>query len=273
MTAPAFRRLVLDLSHHGGARMDLGAVAALARWLALDLVGVFVEDEALLALAAHPDARELRLPDRAWHPLGAERMAEELAAAAARARRRLEEEAAGAHCAARFEQLRGDPAEAVAAMLAGSDIVAVAAAGATADLVTGIAARARAAALVSAASVLLLPPRGAPRGGPVAALAAPGAEAGVALSARIAAAAGETLVLLRTAGAMDDAALRALAAEAGLDPARLDLRPMPETSAEGLRRRLGDGRLLVVTRTEASVPVAFGAARSLPVLLTEPAPG
>lgn len=264
MTARAFRRLLLDLSHHGGARMDLAAVAALARWLALDLVGVFVEDEALLALAGHADARELRLPDQAWQALGAERVAEEMAAAAARAQRRLAQET---DSTARFERLRGDPAEGIASMLAGSDIVALAAAEGTADLVTGMAARARAAALASAAAVLLLPPGAARRSGPVAALATPGAEAGIALSARIAAAAGEPLVLLRPAGAADEPALRALAAQAGLDPARIGLRPVPEASAEAICRRLGDGRLLVVTRTEASLPIALGAARSLPVLL------
>jgi hypothetical protein len=55
---------------------------------------LFVEDEALLALAERPFARELRLPSHEWQPVEAGHIAAELRHAAADARRLLHEVAA-----------------------------------------------------------------------------------------------------------------------------------------------------------------------------------
>ena len=109
MTTP-YRRLVFDL---GGGTPDadtLRAVAALATALGVDLQCVFIEDEAVLALAELPFAREYRLPTGDWTPIDATTIATELRRAATQTQRLVSQTLEAAGDGQAFALLRGDPA-------------------------------------------------------------------------------------------------------------------------------------------------------------------
>lgn len=232
--APALRRLVLDLTHHDGA--SLRAAAEFAAQLGAALHGVFVEDEALFRLAGMPFARELRLPTREWRALDAETIAGDFRAAAAQARRMLDQAARALGVAGGFEVLRGDPAACFAALPGAADIVVLP------------AQQLQQPRFEGAAGVLLLPPPPGARAGTVAVVS--DARAGpLDLAARCAVAAGAPLLIL----APSDALLREAAASAavrGLPPERVALRLLAGTGAEALLQALGEGRerLVVLPR-------------------------
>lgn len=269
-----YRRVLLDLRHASTDRGGIRAAAELARLLDLELTGVFVEDAALLGLSEHSFVRELRLPGHEWHPLDPGRIAEEVRAAAAAARRMLD-----AHCAALgvpslFEIVRGDPTEAVAALLDTSDILALIEPGTAAErLAAGMAAPA-----TRPAATLLVPPRVRRHHGPVVALVAHATDPGLRTAAAIAAAAAERLLVLLIPHG--DAALKSAAIAAaravGVPPERIQTRALRAATPEAVAHALGgtEERLLVLTRDDALLPAAvpsqLAAARQVPVLLVEP---
>ncbi len=196
-TRPPRHRVLLELGLAGDAA-GIEAAALLAQQLGHELLGVFVEDEALLALAGHGFARELRLPGHGWSPIEAGEVAAEFDAAAARLRRRLEAECARLGVPAGFEVMRGEVGVCVAGLCGVADILVIGAPESAAGRAFGGFRRGWRAALESEAGVLLVPPRLARRHGPVVGLATD-AEA-EAMARRIAAAAGERLVLLEPPG-------------------------------------------------------------------------
>ncbi|MDE2582818.1 MAG: hypothetical protein KGL52_14385, partial [Rhodospirillales bacterium] len=121
--APRFRRLVLEFGQGTPDAALVRTAADLARLLGIDLQGLFVEDEALLALAAWPFARELRLPAHEWHPIDPDTLARELRAAAAAADRMLADAVAAFDIPARLHVVRGDPISALSAFCRGDDIL------------------------------------------------------------------------------------------------------------------------------------------------------
>ena len=185
-----YRRAVLGLGTGSVDRDMLRAAAEFARLLELEMLGVFIEDRALLGLAALPFARELRLPGHDWQTLQPQRVGDELRAAAQQAQRLFQQEIASQGVVCRFEVRAGDPATLASDVAQTSDVLIVVEPVALDALAPG-SEPARRAALASAAAVLLLPRSGMPRRGPVAVVAAGPSDPSFVLASHIAAAAGE----------------------------------------------------------------------------------
>lgn len=235
-----FRRLVLELGHGATGSDTPRQAAAFARLLGVDLLGVFVEDEALLSAGAFPFAREFNPVTRQWRKLEPERLAAEVRAASDLARRTLAEAARDAGLTERFERLRGDTAAHLAGFCVAGDIVVVSASGHQAHvgrLVWDTAHR-------SAASVLVLPPDGGQRTGPVAAI---------------------------VSGA-DDPAMSVGEAIAGAMEAPFLILPLTHDDPAAVAMMLGDARerLIVMSRDGTADTAAFLArTRGVPVLIVE----
>lgn len=186
-TRIAFRRVVLSLASGDAPGPALEAAAALARWLDAELLALFVEDAALYEYARLPFAREIG-PGAVWRPLAPERLLDDYTAMAAAAQRRLRAIAARAGVPCEFEILRGEGA-AWRARAAVDDLLALLE---PADPL----ARRLPPREAPAAGRLILPRRLRRARGPVVVVATRPDEAAQAVAARIAAAAGETLVAL-----------------------------------------------------------------------------
>lgn len=274
MSAPPPGRLLLDLGEASAERDGIEAAAAIARLLELELRGIFVEDEALLALAALPFARELRLPSHAWAGMEATRLAADLGRMAARLRRLLSQHSARLGVRSAFEVLRGDPAQCLSGLCGEADVLALMAPDSAAGRSLGAFRRAWDAAQRRAAPVLLLPAAGARQGGPVAAVG--GEDAGsLDLALRLAAAAGEDLILLQPPGAAQRAdALAERARARGLGPVRVRARPLRALASGAVADSLGPARerMVVLAREAAEAfdddgAPRLAAVRRVPVLI------
>ena len=102
-------RLILDLYWVSTDERTITAAAEFARLLGLDLLGIYVEDEAVHGLAELPFAREFRLPAHEWGVIEGERIAAEFRYAAMSAQRMLLRTAEALGVTSAFEVLRGDP--------------------------------------------------------------------------------------------------------------------------------------------------------------------
>ncbi len=248
---PGYRRIVVDLYWSSGDRQTVAAAAALARLLGLDLLGVYVEDEAVHGLAALPFAREFRLPTHQWGAIEAADIASEFRHAASNAERMLARIAASLGVASRFEVTRGDPSASVATGSRAGDIVVFAEPHLAGERMTRSFASLWQAAAASEAAVLLVPSRLEDRSGQIAAVVAAGDDANLHVAARIALAAGEDLLLLvpgrdRKTRDAAIAAARAL----GLAERRIRTAFIPALSPGGVLHALADcpERLVVLTR-------------------------
>jgi hypothetical protein len=284
-TPSAYRRLILELYHGAADAATMRSAAEFARLLDLDLHCLFIEDEALFALAELPFAREIRLPTHQWSPIDADTMAAELRQAAAETRRALDEIIRSVGVASAFEVLRGDPAACIAAVCQAGDIVVVAQPGPPIARTTHGIAQAQAAAHGSAAAVLLLPARFQPRRGPVVAVLADAVDASLDVACRIATAAGEGLALLLPETLAESGeragvdAARQRAWTLGLRPERITVHRVRGAQAEDVLHALAGLResLIVMTRAAFAAGDAAGAsriaaARGAPVLLIEGEP-
>jgi hypothetical protein len=260
-----FRRVLLDLRHAGTDRTAIRAASELARLLDIEFRGVFVEDSIVLGLSDYPFVRELRLPEHEWHKLDAERVAEEVRAASAAARRMWGELCAAVGIPSLFDIVQGDPASALGALVETSDILV--------RIESATASRHLAAAPLPAhGAVLIVPPRVARNHGTVATVAARAWEAAAATAAAIAAAAGERLLLLVPKGEQSfaDEVVRA----AGLRPEEVQLRMLGGMTLEAMLHALGNAneRMLVLPRNgwlSALAAMRIAAGRKVPVLLVE----
>jgi hypothetical protein len=283
MQAPsAYRRLILDLCHGAADPEIMRAAAEFARLLGLDLHCLFIEDEAVLALAELPFAREIRLPTHDWSPIDANTIAAELRQAAAQTHRLLDEVIQDVGIPSEFVVLRGDPAACIAAVCRTNDIVVIAEPGPAVARTTHGVTRLRAAAHESAASVLLLPARFKPRTGPVVAVPADAVDVSLDVACRIAAAANEDLVILLPQS-VDDTAGNAVAGHAkdraqalGVPRRRITARTVHGGQPDDVLHALTDlrERLIVMMRATSGAGDATGASRiaatrGVPVLLIE----
>ena len=276
------RRLILDLGQGAADPLALQMAAELAGWLGVDLHGLFIEDEAVLALADLPFARELRLPTHEWTPLDAAGIAAELHHAAEEARRMLTGILATTRVPGGFEVRRGDPAACLAEISGAGDLVLLALSGAVATRPPQDVARARAAMARGAASALLvLPARPRRRRGPVVVVPEGATDPALEIAARIAAATHEHLtILLRDPGADPAAAARDRAAAFGVPRQRVavaGLAPSGTGSAQGVPAApAGQGESLIVLGravTGDGVEAAhLAASHGVPVLLIEAPP-
>lgn len=283
-TPATYRRLILDFGQGMPDAAIVRTAAELARLLGVDLHGLFIEDEALLTLAAWPFARELRLPTQEWHPIDLETVSAQLRAAAAAADRLLAEAVAALDIPGHFEVIRGDPIAAIAAFCRGDDILVLAPPRSAPGLGRPREAPRGPAAHRRAAGAVLVVPRGrARRPGPVVAALADATDPGLDLAARIAAATAEDVrVLLPDPAPAAQRQVRDRAVALGVAPARIQIQPLlrdPATGAvmEDLPAALvgAPESLIVLGRglapdTEAAVRLATR--RGVPVLVMEAGP-
>lgn len=268
-----YRRLVLDLYHGASDAQTLRVAAELARLMHLDLHCLFIEDEAVHALAALPFAREIRLPAHVWSPIDADTLAAEMRDAAVRARRALDEVITGLGVTREFEVLRGDPAACVAGICRSDDILVVSEPAAQARAAHGTRRR-RGVAHETVGSVLLLPLGVSLRKGPVVAVLADAADGALDVACAIANAAGERVaVVCAGEAASERVAERAEALGRG---ERLILRQTRGEQADDVLHVLGNlkERLIVMSRGGLAAGDTASASRiatqrGVPLLLME----
>ena len=273
---PQQQRVILHLHHGATERALIRAAAELAQMLGVALHGVFLQDDALSELAQFPFIREFRLATGAWQKLDRQRLVEEQREAAAEARRLLDEAATALGVTQLFEMVSGDPALLFAAASHAGDIIVVAQPRLPAERLVHATARWLEAAHGRGASVMLVPQVLARRTGPVAAVVCEEAEPALAIAARIAAAAGESLLLLIWGTPeLAKAAVRQ-AHSAGLASRRIVTRKIRGVAPEDVLQGLGasNERLVVLTHgacgaDNAAVSSHIAASRGVPVLVVE----
>jgi hypothetical protein len=274
---PRRHRVILQLHDGAAERAIIRAAAEFAQLLGLALHGVFLENEALPELAGYAFVREFRLATGAWHRLDRAQLANERRAAAAEARRRLDEAAGALGVMQLFDMVSGDPALFIAASSQAGDIIVVAQPRLPAERLVHATAQWLQAADACAASVMLVPQALARRRGPVAAVVCAESDPALQIAARIAAAAGESLLLLVWGPPELANAAAEQARATGLPSARIVVRNIsgvtPEDVLQGLRA--SNERLVVLARgacgaDNAAVSSHIAASRGVPVLVMEP---
>ena len=148
--------VALDASPHSMAALK--AAAELAARLKADLLGLFVEDIALLELAESPYAREIFYPAGTHAPLTRPSMESKLKALSERARKALETAAEESHIRWSFRTVRGEVTTEIIAAASEFDLLAMGKVGWSVGPQARMGSTARGAA-TSAVPVLLLPAR------------------------------------------------------------------------------------------------------------------
>jgi hypothetical protein len=276
-SGPRLHRVILHLRHGAAERVTIRAAAELAQMLGVALHGVFLQDQALPELATLPFIREFRLGTGSWQRLDRQRLAEEQRAAAAEARRLLDEVAAALGITRLFEIISGDPALFVAATSQAGDIIVVAQPRLPAERLVHATASWLEAAHGCAASVMLVPQVLARRTGPVATVVCAESDPALGVAARIAVAAGESLLLLIWGTPELAKAAVEQARAAGLPSRRIVTRMVVSVTPEDVVQGLGTSneRLVVLARgacgtDNAAVSSHIAASRGVPVLVVEP---
>jgi hypothetical protein len=278
-TRIAYKRVVVGLHQSAPDKRTVRMAAELAGLLRLDLMGLFIEDPGMFALAQRPGAREFQLLGKRWQAINPETLSRDIELCALSARRVLDETAKSLGVPTRFEVVRAAMREAIRTVSLPSDIVIIAEPGNPAERTIAPFPQLVKAALESTATVLYLPRRIARTRGPVVAIATAPDDPSIGAAASIAAAAKESLVVVeafdRKAGETE--AMPVVSSEAGIPVGRLtvaakalmDVRAL-SSALEGLR-----GRMIVVTRGafgegDGDKPAELAALQGLPVLLVEP---
>ena len=272
------RRLIVDLYHGPADAQTLRAAAEIARLLGFDLHGLFIEDEALLALAEFPFAREIRLSTHEWSPMNAVTVTADLREAAARMHRLLDDILRSVGVPGAFQVLRGDPVVCIGGVCRIGDIIVVEPETPARQLTQSIA-HLQEAAFGSPASVLLLPAGTKLRAGPVVALLEGAEDASLEVACRLAATTRDDLVILLSvegAGGLSGDMANTIADRAlalGMRREQCSVRPVADGRADNVLHALTglQERLIIADR---DTPVAgeasrVAAARRVPVLLIE----
>ncbi|MDR3538454.1 MAG: hypothetical protein P4L71_18305 [Acetobacteraceae bacterium] len=243
-----YRRLLVELALSASDPETLRSVAQFARLLGLELHGLFIEDEALLALADLPFAREIRLPTHEWGPMDAGRLEHELQQQANLVRRRLEAAVQALGMTHGFEVLRGDPGACLAERSCATDIIVIAPADAAGTRSLRTSAQVHEAAYHADAATLLLPPRPHRQRGAVVVVLADPADPNLETAARIAVA-GEERLLVLVPAVTETAAVIARTTASGLSGQRITVRSLAGLQPEDVMAALGGEheRLIVMT--------------------------
>jgi hypothetical protein len=275
--APRHHRIILHLRYGAAERVTIRAAAELSRMLGLALHGVFLEDEALTELTDLPFIREFRLTTGVWQQLDRQRISDERRAAVSEARRLLDEAAASFGVTFLFDTARGTPGALVTATSQAGDIVVAPQPRVPAEKLADATAGWLAAAHACGASVMLVPQVPARSTGPVAAMVCAESDPALEIAARIAAGAGETLLLL-VLGTPELAQAAAGKAEAaGVPRSRILIRSIRGVAPDDVLQGLAadEERLVVLGRgacgtDDAAVSSRIADARRVPVLVVEP---
>ena len=268
-----FKRMVLGLPHSSTDYASVAFTAQLAELLGLDIVGLFVEDESLMDLAALPCVRELRSLGGGWHPIDAAQLAQRAEKAAVEARRLFEGAAKALEIGTQFNRVKGSIADVIGSESTVDDIFAVIEPKNPAERVTHQYRQLLEGAFKAPATTLLVPSRIRRRTGPIVAVATSGQDPSLHAALGVATSSGEQLIVLAPPG-MDRVAIARLAEASGV---LVDWRPLAggATSDSELALLLSriNERFLVLSRARPDgLPpsqLAFG--RGVPVLVTEPA--
>jgi hypothetical protein len=268
------RRIIVQLGH-GADQRPLRFAAELAQLLSSNLHGLFIENEAVLALAKLSFARELRLPGHEWQPLDADRVMAEFRNEAALAQRLLNEAVTGLDIAGIFQVVRGDPATSLVSFAREKDVVVIAEPRLASEHIGGVFSRIRAALCRSASSILLVPASARSRNGPIVVAPVSARDPSLAVALHMARKADEDIVLFRSAAADD---IADIVSEAAGAPGRVKVLDIAERSAPVIARTLAPiaARFLVLSRRglsgdlEAALSEIASLAR-VPVLLVEDA--
>jgi hypothetical protein len=188
----AWRRLILELGQASADEATLRLAGEFARGLGLDLHGLFIQDEALLHLAALPFAREIRLPSHQWQRIDAYRLETELQHATEAARQRLRQIVGELGIYAAFEVVRGEPHRCIAGVCTPADIIVIP----VHEEVPPYSVALLRAAAQSPASVLLIPRHVVRNSGPIAVVASGPEDAELSMAARIAETVRDRLVVV-----------------------------------------------------------------------------
>lgn len=195
MTRPGpFKRMVIGLPQSMTNRAAVDAAAALAEDLHIELLATFLADDSLHTLAGLPAVRELRLLEQGWQAIDFEQIARDIDRAAGVARRRIAEIAGGRAIETHFDIVTG--AAMLASKIRADDIVAIIEPAHPGEPITTQFTGLFAAAMATAAAVLVLPHRIARTAGPVVAVAAGPADPSIRVALGLAAALKERLIVL-----------------------------------------------------------------------------
>jgi hypothetical protein len=281
-TTSTYRRVIMGICHGAADAETMRAAAEFAQLLGLNLRYLFIEDEAVLALAELPFAREIRLPTHSWSPLTAEAVEADIRQAATRCRRLMDEIIRDIGVPSELEVLRGDPATCIAAICQAGDILAIAEQGAPIASVTHGLTRLNAGAHEAATSILLMPARLKARRGAIVVLLTDGWDLALEMACRLAIAAKEDLMIMVAEHPGDDAAEKAgvgaknRAQAIGQPQARIRTRTIHGVRIDDTLHALVGvhERLIVMSRTAPPAAEAsrIAAARGVPVLLVDGEP-
>ncbi len=198
MSSRPFKRMVVGLPQGMGNQAAVQAAIDLAERLQIELLGAFIGDTTLPALAGFPAMRELRMLDQQWQPFDVERISRELDSAAAVARRRFNEGAHLRNIKTAFDVLHG--VDAIISLIEAGDILTVIEPSHPGEMMTRQFAALLDAAFAAAGAILAVPRRIARHRGPVMALAGGASDASIRIGLEIAAALKERLIVVNTPG-------------------------------------------------------------------------
>jgi hypothetical protein len=270
--ASHFDRVVVGLQHDT-PRHGMQVAAEVAALLGAELSGFFVKEDELAGLAALPFAREFRRLEGGWRSLDLDALSRELDAVAGSAQRSFGDIARALGLVGSFDVTQGSMAGTIAARSRAGDIVVLPAPAGPAAPEASRYRAARAAALRSAAAVMLVPQRLARATGTIVAVTARPDDPSEGAAATFAALAKEELCIIEAIAG--SAAAPSAVVPAGGRARRLSIGgrelAKPQVVAEAfapLRERM-----VVITHDALAEAVAetIVAVRGVPVLLIEPA--
>ncbi len=267
MSRRPFKRMVVGLPHGMANQAAVQTAIDLAERLQIELLGAFIGDATLLALAGFPAMRELRVPDQQWQPFDVERIARELESAAAIARRRFDESVRPGTIKTAFDVLHG--VDAIMSLIEAGDILAVIEPSHPGETMTRQFAGLLDAVFATTGSILAVPRRIARHQGPVMAQAIGPSDPSIHIGLDLAAALKERLIVVMPAGVQLSPATIAEAKRLGV--AIEQLAPDPRDPNPLAIASRSNERLRVVTRDQlrCNPSQLFAILRGVPLLLID----
>lgn len=186
--------MVVGLPQSMANHSAVAAAADLAEYLHIELLATFLADKSLAALAAIPAVRELRILDQGWQAIDFAQISRDIDRAASLARRRIAEAVGSREVRTRFDIVT--EAATLISLIRADDIVAIIEPSHPGERITTQFTGLLAAALHTAAAVLVLPRRIVRTSGPIVAAATGGDDPALRTALQFAAALSEELIVL-----------------------------------------------------------------------------